>query len=952
MTKSAKVSLKTMTVVTALALATTIIGVGAMDAQAARPVNEKSIGFLEKARDHFERKEWRSALIELKNALQADPNNVAARVLLGETYLRLRNGPAAEKEFLQALQRGGNRTDVLLRLGEAYLIQRKFDEVLKEVRVEAAPKDRRYDALILRGSAHLGLRQLDEAKKAYADAEQFDPKDAAAKIGLARVLLINREIAQAEAKIEEALKHAPQNVEALLILGEIARNTNDMKRAYANFDAAVAAEPENVPARLGRASVLVDLERLDEAQADVDAIFKAVPNHPMAHYLAARIDWGRRNIAGARDHLQAAGMALENFLPAMFLNGLVSYAENNLEQAAFHMSRVLQMSPEHAAARRVLGMTYLKQNDPQQAIQVLEPLANNNAADAQIFSILGYAHMQLGELDRGAYYFDQAVKKDPEAEGSRTRLAVSKLALGDMDAAEDELQQVLSKDPKALQASIILAMVHIRNNEPNKALAVASALKKNHPKNPVGAYLEGEAYLKKGDFAKARTALIAAQQVNPANFAPTLKLAQIDIAENKLAEAEKRYKEILIKKADHVPAMSGLADIASKRGNNAAAVAWLQKAAEADARNLNVRLQLISRYIDMRELEKAQELATQLTQAFPEEPVAYEALGKLQLLRGDNAGAITNFERLVTLRSELSSAHHLLARAEMSAGNLIEARESLQAALDRAPKAGNYNQDAEQVGAPAAVLLDLIELAAKDKKFDVAMRHAETLGKSYPGSVAGDLTKANIYLEQGAHDKAIAIYNALIGGGKGTTQIAINLYRAYVGKNQPQTAMAELEKWLVAHPDDVIARNVLGSGYISAGLYDKAIGHYEVLHANNKNDALVLNNLAWLYFQKGHPKAAAMAAEAHKRAPQSPEIMDTYAWILVNTGEVAKGLELLKKASIMRPGSPEIRYHLAAALAKSGQKSEAKRELQDLLSLGVSFSEETQARALLDKLGK
>lgn len=951
-TKSAKVILKTATIASMLALTAAVSSMTAHEAFAARPANEKSANYLEAARGYFTKNEWRAAIVELKNALQADPNNVDARVLLGEAHLRMRNGPAAEKEFLQALQRGGNRTDIVLRLGEAYLIQRKFEQVLNEVRVEAAPKDRRYEALILRGSAYLGLRQLEEAEKAYVDAEGFEPKDPAAKIGLARVLLIKRDVKAAQDKVEEALKYAPQNVEALLIRGEIARNDNELKSAYGYFDAAVNAEPENLPARLGRASTLVDLERLDEAQSDVDYIFKAVPDHPMAHYLAARIDWGKRNVPGARDHLQAAGVALENFLPAMFLNGLVSYAENNLEQAAFHMSRVLQMAPNHVAARRVLGMTYMKQNDAQQAVQVLEPLVTNNQADAQVYSILGYAHMQLGELDRGAYYFDKAVKEDPEQQGSRTRLAVSKLALGDFDAAEEELQQVLEKDPKALQASIILAMVHIRNNEPDEALKVAGDLKKNYPDNPVGSYLAGEAYLKKGDYNKARAVLAEAQKVNPGNYAPTLKLAQIDLAENKLDDAEKKYKEILIKKADHVPAMVGLAEIASKRGNNEAAISWLNKAAEVDSRNVNVRLQLISHYIETREFEKAQELATRLTQNFPDEPVAYEALGKIQLVRGDTNGALTNFERLVTLRPDASSAHHLLARAEVRAGNTIEARDSLLAGLDRAPKPGNYATDVEMVGSEAALLLDLIELDAKAKKFDVAMKHAERLGASYPDSSAGEVTKANIYLEQGENDKAIALYKKLEAEGKGTTQTVINLHRAYGAKGQPEAGYAELEKWLETHPGDVIARNVLGSAYISAGKYDDAIRHYETLNQNNKGDALVLNNLAWLYFQKGEAKALPLAEEAHKRAPQSPEIMDTYAWIQVNNGAVQEGLELLKKAVILRPGSPDIRYHLAAAMAKAGQKSEARRELQDLLSMGVSFSEEAEARALLDKLAK
>jgi len=936
----------------AVAASALLIGNVASDAWAARQVSQESAGYYGKAQGYYKNKEWRAALVELKNALKADPDNIEARLLLGETYLKLRNGPAAEKEFQQALKRGANRTDVTLRLGDAYLLQRKFQEILDQIKVEATPTKRRYDALVLRASANLGLRQLEDAKKDFEAAESFDPKDPGAKIGLARVHLINRDVDLARAKIDEALKVAPKNVEALLIRGEVSRLQNDIKQSFTYFDTAVGLEPENLAAVLGRASVLIELDRYDEARADVDAIFKQAPNHPMAHYLAARIAWQKKDIQGASDHLQAAGQALENFLPAMFLNGLVNYAQNNLEQAAFNMSRVLQFAPDHVAARRVLGMTYLKQNDPQQAIQTLEPMEGTDEADAQIYSILGYAHMQMGELDRGAYYFDKAVAEDPKAAGSRTRLAVSKLALGNVEAATDDLQKVVKDDPKALQASIILAMVHIRNNKPDEALKVAAALKKNHPTNPVGSYLEGEAYLKKKNYPAARAALAAAQKVNPQNFAPSLKLAQIDAAEGKFAEAEKRYNAILAKQPNHVVAMIGLAELADRARKPNEALSWLNKAAEVDPKNVNVRLQLVSRYVDRREFDKAQDIATRLTQTFPEEPVAYEALGKLLLVRGDAKGAITNFERLATLRPDLASAHHLLARAERAGGNLVESQESLKKAYEISPVPTTFGEDVERVGTAASVLVDLVELEAKQKRYNEALAYAADLSTKYPKSKAGEVTKANVYLEKGDFDKAIAIYNATHKANQGSTQTAINLYRAHTAKGDQASGIASLKTWLAAHSNDVVARNVLASAYISKRDYDAAIAEYEYLLAKNKKDPLALNNLAWLYFQKKDPKAAAMAADAYKLAPQSPEVIDTYAWILVNGGAVDKGLELLKKAVTLRPGSPDIRYHLAVALAKKGQKPEARRELQDLLGLGVSFAEEKEARALLNSLGK
>ena len=61
---------------------------------------------LDKARDSFAKGDIKAAGIELKNALQKDPGNAEARLLLGELYLKLGNGLAAEKEFRRAQELG------------------------------------------------------------------------------------------------------------------------------------------------------------------------------------------------------------------------------------------------------------------------------------------------------------------------------------------------------------------------------------------------------------------------------------------------------------------------------------------------------------------------------------------------------------------------------------------------------------------------------------------------------------------------------------------------------------------------------------------------------------------------------------------------------------------------------------------------------------------------------
>ena len=62
-------------------------------------------------------------------------------------------------------------------------------------------------------------------------------------------------------------------------------------------------------------------------------------------------------------------------------------------------------------------------------------------------------------------------------------------------------------------------------------------------------------------------------------------------------------------------------------------------------------------------------------------------------------------------------------------------------------------------------------------------------------------------------------------------------------------------------------------------------------------------------------------------------------------------LNVLRKAQSRASENPWVRYHIALALSELGREAEARTVLQALFSAGVPFDAETDARALLGRLG-
>ena len=132
-------------------------------------------------------------------------------------------------------------------------------------------------------------------------------------------------------------------------------------------------------------------------------------------------------------------------------------------------------------------------------------------------------------------------------------------------------------------------------------------------------------------------------------------------------------------------------------------------------------------------------------------------------------------------------------------------------------------------------------------------------------------------------------------------------------------AEAPLARWVAGRPEDARARQLLAEAYQLAGHRELAIEQYERLAAIPAAGFADLNNLAWLYYEQGDDRAEATARRAYDLAADNPAVVDTYGWILTEKGKVAEGLEALTKAVKLAPDNPDIRYHHAAALARSGE---------------------------------
>ena len=119
MKKSNRFGILNIVVVGALSLGITFTS----PVLAARGDKAASEEYYQDAKKYLKKGDANAAVIQLKNALQKDRNNISARKLLGEIYLRAGNGPAAEKELRAARSRGATDIETQIMIARAYSMQ-------------------------------------------------------------------------------------------------------------------------------------------------------------------------------------------------------------------------------------------------------------------------------------------------------------------------------------------------------------------------------------------------------------------------------------------------------------------------------------------------------------------------------------------------------------------------------------------------------------------------------------------------------------------------------------------------------------------------------------------------------------------------------------------------------------------------------------------------------------
>lgn len=882
-----------------------------------------------------------TAIVHFKAAAQTSPNDAAIRFHLGVAYNGLFDGASAEKELSKALELGlVEEGRVMAALARALWLQGTHQAILD--RADASPGfsvASSSEIAAYRGHAFAALGKLDQARKSLARARVGSTPPAGPLVELleANIRLSGGDSKAALAIVERVLGAHPGWYDALALRADLVRVTGSPETAIAAYSELLKIHPSNLIALVGRSTLLTQLERFDEAEQDVKSLQIAYKDHFIAHFQDGLLRYRKGQFQMALAAFNRVLKLNRDHEPALLFEGMTQLALGSAQSAQRSLAQYVTARPNDLMGRRMLASALVRLNEGARALEVIAPALERGESHPGFFQIAGEAYARMGDMDKAMHWLDKAEQAAPDDPALQQMQATLNMRRGRLDLAMGDYAQAARLSKRLTNADSMLVLLNLRLRDYERAHAAVNRMEEKAPTDPFVANMRGAVLLAQGKTEQAVESFENVLKMHPAFLPAAANLAKIDMQGGKVEQAKRRFEGVLADDKTHLQALLVVAQFEHRLGKTKESIALLERAAAAHPTALAPRSRLVELLMQQGNFQLARSRAEEAVTRNPTSAAALELLASVKMREGDKHSAVATFARIVELHPKSPAAHVARAQAERAAGMPKEAEASLRRALEL-----------QRSYAPAQATL--FELLVQQNRLPQALEFAKQLKAELPRSPIGHVFEAEVALVQKKFKDAVAPYQTALKIAR-TGDLAARVFQVRVFAGEREAALADLKRWVEEHPRQAHARAQLADVLLADGDYTGAAKEYQNVVQTAPASARLVNHLAWALHKTGDQRRALQFAESAKKlAPDDPYIDDTLGWLLLEGGKIKEARELLARAAGKLKDRPDVRYHYAAALAKSGDKERARAELSVALSTQQAFPEREEAAALMATL--
>jgi len=707
--------------------------------------------------------------------------------------------------------------------------------------------------------------------------------------------------------------------EAYLALGKAQLKMKDVAEAYWSFISASELLPQSEEAKIQLGDVAVSLLIQDE-------------RHPRFLY---------DQVSKFRDAFLAKDA---NSFDGLRWKGYLAIVDRKPEEAVECFSKALKVRPNDNKVAAAFVDALVRGGHGAEAEKAGWDRINSGQASDELYDIL-YWHYRSAKQFAGA----ESVLKKKIAQFPANSGNVFELA-----AHYFEVQQI---------------------PEMNRLLA---DFMRNKAQFPEAAVQTGDFYMKVGLHAEAIRIYednAKLDQKNAKTYRKRLAAAYIQVGRIQEARAliEQLYKESP-GDGDTRLARASLLSYSSKASDLELAIAEYQSLQKDIPKNATLRFGLARALARKGQLPEARKEYQESATLDPRFVAPRYALAEIAIAQNKPADLLRQGEELMRLQPLNATAARFHAMGLAGTGAVDQARVEFEHLLRENP-------------ADKEARLQLLLLEIDSKRYKEAESILRTAGFGANGTsdprylqawaqlqVSENQPKQAVALltevvAKQPNNKAARLLLARLAAGTGQLEIAKEQYARLIEQSKSAELYYNLGLVDEAHgeypaaveafqqmkrlaPNDFRAEFAIGHASEAAGNVTDAIEHYNNALKLNGDNAVVLNNLAFLLADSGADpnRALDLARIAQAKVPTAPTFADTVGYTYLKKNMTDSAIQVFNGLVQRYPNQSTYRYHLALALLKKGDKERALQELKACLKESQPQKQAQKVNALLTSL--
>lgn len=854
----------------------TLLAILALSGCSKEDSEQQAQDYLKRSDAYANQGQYRAAMIEITNAMKAAPDDISYRVAMAEVYATLGAGRRAsamlENYSEEQLQ------EVALPLAEAYLMQGKFlsaRELLTKFE-PATPEETRRKQLYLADATRI-QGNLEQARDQYLELLEEHPGDTQIQRHLAETYIFLEQPEQAQELVNQALTQSPQDPDLLHLDAILAFRANDLERAEQRLTSALMELPETDVMLPERGAVLKLLsETLTSLGRSTEAlVYQRVLAEDASESMDAQQRLTEATAAAEGGEFEEAERILQELLEenpdsqsAAVMLGIVNLQQGDLASAEPLLSGNVDVETANADVIRATVLAQAETGKAEQALNTLERALEVRPNEPVLLSIYGLLALETPEHQEDGYLaLQKALAQDPHRGRLRLALARYHFQQGEREQGMAQLRSAFTYQPADWPVTnVYLNQLFASGDLAELAEAVAE-LKNAAPKAPETTMFDAQYQFRNGQETAAIEKLRQLTQSNPGFARGHGVLAQMLVETNQHQEALQALEQVIALEPDNDSAYKAGVQISATKDVGVKPAEWLAS--------------LTSKY------PETTSNATGLQAMVLREQGQLDAAAELL---ESYSGEETNY-----IRQTKALVHRDIAQTNLQRGETDAARSKLMQALELFPNSKSLN-------------LDLVRLELIAKNYQQAKVLLEDLRNRFPDDPQLTLVQTQVVAAEKGQAEAYQTLRAA-WSEEPKPELA-NMLVSLARSQDPQAVPQLLEEWKAIAPNSRERLLLVAEHHQSQGETLEARNLYETLLAQNGEDPIALNNLAWLLKDSDLPRAAELASKAVELQPNSAAILDTYGWLLHLQGNSQEAVAYLERASELAPNAEEIQQNL------------------------------------------